>query len=161
MSKITEKERSFCRYYTLTGNYREAAARAGYSNPEKAGVKLLSAKRITEALDEFKPGMPVSDDVIRGLKRLAFGSISDAVSLLFAEELPKDLESLDLFCVSEIKHPKSGGLEIKFFDRLKALEFLASVTTDTANTLAEPFYKALEKSAEGLFAANGGDDYGI
>ena len=40
MSKITEKERLFCRYYVLTGNYREAAAKAGYANPEKAARVL-------------------------------------------------------------------------------------------------------------------------
>lgn len=157
MSKITEKERLFCRYYVLTGNYREAAAKAGYANPEKAGARLISGRKISETVAEMKSGMPVSEDVIRGLKRLAFGSIADAVSLFFAEEPPKNPDALDLFCVSELKRPKGGGLEIKFFDRLKALEFLATIAEGGSENGAEPFYRALERSAQGLFAADGGD----
>ncbi|CDD52605.1 terminase small subunit [Ruminococcus sp. CAG:379] len=34
----------------------------------------------------------------------------------------EQLSRLDLFNVSEIKKVKGGGLEIKFFDRQKALE---------------------------------------
>jgi hypothetical protein len=37
------------------------------------------------------------------------------------------MESLELFNVSEIKKPKGGGIEIKFFDRLKALEHLEAL----------------------------------
>ena len=33
---------------------------------------------------------------------------------------------MDLFLVSEIKRPKDGSMEIKFFDRLKALEKLGA-----------------------------------
>ena len=38
-----------------------------------------------------------------------------------------DIESMDFFNISEIKKPKGGGLEIKFFDRLKALEKLSAI----------------------------------
>ncbi len=62
-----------------------------------------------------------------GYQRLAFGDISDAVSLLYMENPSRgDLSSMDLFLVSEIKRPKDGSMEIKFFDRLKALEKLES-----------------------------------
>lgn len=58
---------------------------------------------------------------------MAFGNISDAVSLLYMENPSRaDLSSMDLFLVSEIKRPKDGSMEIKFFDRLKALEKLES-----------------------------------
>ena len=56
-------------------------------------------------------------------------------------------EKLDLFNVSEIKRPKGGGLEIKFFDRLKALEHLEQLCTGGDEDSALPFYKALENSA--------------
>ena len=161
MNKLTQKELLFCKYYQLTGNYREAAARAGFARPEKNGLKMLSSKRIADYIADMKPKAPVSDEVIQGLRRLAFGSIADAVGLLFADELPDNLDSLDLFSISEIKRPKSGGIEIKFFDRLKALEHLASLTEDSSARNVEPFYRALEKSAQGLFGEDGGDDYGI
>ena len=48
-----------------------------------------------------------------------------AISLLFMENPSVDkLKTMDLFSVAEIKRPKDGAMEIKFFDRLKALEKL-------------------------------------
>lgn len=57
---------------------------------------------------------------------------------------------MDLFGISEIKRPKGGGLEIKFFDRLKPLERLADMSTDEAADSALPFYQALENSAQAI-----------
>lgn len=64
--------------------------------------------------------------VTEGLRRLAFGDINDAVRLAFSDELPSpaELQRMDLFNVSEIKRVKGGGVEIRIFDRLKALERL-------------------------------------
>lgn len=62
-----------------------------------------------------------------GYYRMAFGGVADALKLLYTEN-PTDeqLSEMDLFMISEIKKPKDGMLEIKFFDRLKALEKLES-----------------------------------
>ena len=51
-----------------------------------------------------------------GLSRLAFGSIADAVRLMrrWEELSDEEIETLDLFCVSELKQSKGGGLEMKF-----------------------------------------------
>ena len=93
-----------------------------------------------------------------GLKQLAFGSVSDAVSLLYLsdEEILAKLPRLKLLNVSEIKRPKGGGMEIKFFDRLKALEKLKEdAPTNREEGLG--FYQALEKSVEnagGVFSDN-------
>lgn len=83
-----------------------------------------------------------------GLRRLAFGEIRDAVSLLFESEdsIVEKLPRLDLFNVSEIKRVKGGGMEIKFFDRLKALDRLLQ-EADDSDTAAVSFYEALERSA--------------
>ena len=60
-----------------------------------------------------------------GYRRLAFGGTADAVSLLYRDNpTAEELSELDLFRVAEIKKPKDGSIEIKFFDRLKALEKL-------------------------------------
>lgn len=87
-----------------------------------------------------------------GYKRLAFGSVSDALNLIFREEAPtkEELAEMDLFNISEIKRPKGGGLEIKFFDRLKPLERLAEMSESEAAT-AIPFYEALNGSAKALY----------
>lgn len=97
-------------------------------------------------------------EVCEGLRHLAFGEITDAVALLYEseEKISERLSSLDLFNVSEIKRVKGGGMEIKFFDRLKAIDKLREIA-EKENDVSEPtsFYMALEKGARAL---NG--DYG-
>lgn len=98
----------------------------------------------------------VDEQVNDGLKKLALGDVSDAVSLLFMsdEEILSRLPKLNLFNISEIKRPKGGGMEIKFFDRIKACEKLKeqAVKNDEASI---GFYQALEKSAQNVM--NGGE----
>lgn len=90
-----------------------------------------------------------SEIIEDGLTKLATGNIADAVSLLYLsdEEAMEKLPKLNLFNVSEIKRPKGGGLEIKFFDRIKAFERLReNVTGEKSEELG--FYQALENSIE-------------
>lgn len=91
----------------------------------------------------------IEEQVQAGLTELAFGEITDAVSLLFedGDTILQKLPKLKLFNISEIKRPKGGGMEIKFFDRIKALEKLRELTTDKGSQDLS-FYEALEKSAE-------------
>ncbi len=94
---------------------------------------------------------PEESAVKSGLRRLAFGGCGDAVALAFAEELPPPnvIEEMDLFNVSEIKRVKGGGVEIKFFDRLKALEKLYELETKQENkNSAAGLIEALSASAE-------------
>lgn len=96
--------------------------------------------------------MTEKETVKEGLKHLAFGSCNDAVVLAFAEELPPKtvIEQLDLFNVSEIKRVKGGGVEIKLFDRLKALEKLYEIENSCENgDKAAEIIKALTLSARG------------
>lgn len=64
--------------------------------------------------------------VAEGLRKLAFGDVNDAVRLAFCDEMPsaETLAGMNLFLVSEIKRDKGGGVEVRFFDRLKAIEKL-------------------------------------
>lgn len=90
--------------------------------------------------------------MIDGLGRLAFGNIQDAITLLFETEdsILSALPYLDLFNVSEIKRQKGGGMEIKFFDRLKAFEKLREMMDADEKQSCTSFYDALEKSAGNL-----------
>ena len=148
---ISEKEVEFCYHYVNTGNIRESAIKVGYNvNPEKSGMKLLSRARVSKELErlycEKKKNLLYRAYV--GYERLAFGSIADAVKLLYIENLDLDkLDKMDLFNISEIRRPKDGAMEIKFFDRLRALEKL-----EQANSLSKsdtvPFYRALENGVK-------------
>lgn len=96
--------------------------------------------------------MKENDYIKEGLKQLAFGKCNDAVFLAFAEELPPPslIENLDLFNVSEIKRVKGGGVEIKLFDRLEALEKLYEIENSSeSNDRAEELINALALSAKG------------
>lgn len=147
---LTEKEKLFCCNYTSNGNVKESALKAGYTiDPEKAGIRLLSKKEINDEVSRlysFKK-KNLLHRAYSGYERLAFGSISDPIMLLFSENpTQKMLESMDLFNISEIKKQKDGGLEIKFFDRLRAIDKLQESSATNENE-ALPFYKALEEGA--------------
>lgn len=81
-----------------------------------------------------------------GYRQLAFGSISDAVSLLYKEEpTVRELAKMDLFSISEIKRARDGAMEIKFYDRLKALEKLE--ISGNVNEGASSLLDAINRSA--------------
>ncbi len=84
--------------------------------------------------------------VKRGYERLAYGGIADAVRLLFTEEPDlAALDKMDLYNIAEIKRPKGGGMEIKFFDRIKALQSLEELNTAGGDSL--PLYRTLQECA--------------
>lgn len=157
---MTKREEKFCCYYSSNGNVRISAVMAGYgTNPEQVGLHLLLRSDITDRINKYrKAKLNLLDNLaVVGYERLAFGSIADCIQLLYMDK-PEDvskIEQMDLFMISEIKKPKDGSMEIKFFDRSKALEKLVELKQSSLqNTM--PLYKALENSAE-LFNGNGVD----
>lgn len=160
---LAEKEELFCQYFAQSCSPRESAARAGYTFPEKTAIKLLSQEAIQKHINFlFKENTKscLNEQAISGFKRLAFGSVADAVSLMFidGEPSPRALEEMDLFCVSEIKRPREGALEIKFFDRLEALERLSELSERNDAESSVPFYQAIEQGARAIGIA--GDELG-
>lgn len=152
---LTEKEKLFCTYYAESRNSRSAAARAGYGVfSSRSGLKLMRRKDIRTEIERIDRTRLVScEEIAAGYRQLAFGSVADALKLVYSEENPAaiELEKLDVFNISEIKRPKGGGIEIKFFDRMKALEHLEAMNSaDREENTALPFYAALEKSADAL-----------
>ena len=146
--RLSSREKEFCRIYAETRDKRLSAFEAGYKIlPSKSALKLLEKQKIREYLNSlYEKQSSFSGEVQAGFRRLAFGSVADAVKLIFAENMTDEqIESLDLFNVSDIKKPKGGGIEIKFFDRLKALEMLEALSEGNSDG-ALPFYKALERS---------------
>ncbi len=158
MKKLSGREELFCRFYVSCRNSGEAAFKAGYTIcPEIASKKLLSRADIRKRIEQIEKENTFSDEeVSAGLRRIAFASSADAVRLLLSDNYEDiDAQALDLFNISEIKRVKGGGIEIKFFDRIKALEKLGEFTGNIRSDNAKPFYAALENSAKAL---NGGED---
>lgn len=157
---MTRKEDKFCCFYSSNGNVRLSAVMAGYSsNPEQTGQQLLTRGDIAGRVKEYRDTR-VNDlrlMALLGYERLAFGSIADCIQLLYMEAPTlQRLEAMDLFMISEIKKPKDGAMEIKFFDRIKALEKLSEAQEDT-HEKSLPFYRALERSAD-MLSNNGVDN---
>lgn len=147
---LTEKEKLFCSYYAGFGDARGCAARAGFCvSPSKTAQKLLARQDIRAEINRLeKERRTFSAQAEKGLCRLAFGSVTDALRLMLCEETlsVEEIERLDLFNVSEIKRPKGGGIEIRFFDRLKALEKLSQISGGTESTESS-FVRALSEGA--------------
>ncbi len=149
---LTEKERLFCFYFAEDGDARGCAARAGFSvAPKRSAARLLGREEIRAEIAKLEKEKKAVNAVEKGLMRLAFGSVADAMRLMLCEDslTADEIEKLDLFNVSEIKRPKGGGLEIKFFDRLKALERLDKISGGEENSRSS-FIQALSEGAKNL-----------
>ena len=154
---LSEKEELFCKYFAESGAPRESAAKAGYALPEYSALKLLETGRVRDEIARIRK--IESEDIrslaVSGLKKLAFGSVADAVSLIFRAGASKEeLEKMDLFCVSEIKMPREGSMEIKFFNRLDALQMLFELAQAEETEATVPFYEALRLGASALAGEN-------
>ncbi len=154
MKKLTKKEKAFCRGFLERGSIAEAESFAGMS---KGGSELICRDDILEEIERLSQlqNKSLKQLARSGLKRLAMGNIADAVSLISMKDYDSEtLKNMDLFMVSEIKRSEKGQIEIKFFDRFKALEKLNDDCESPENTT--PFYDALMMGAETLNSdANG------
>ncbi|NLA76249.1 MAG: hypothetical protein GX851_00190, partial [Clostridiales bacterium] len=86
--KLTKREQDFCDYYFATRNSREAAIYAGYTlNPTRTGAKLLLKSAVSEEIRKRdKKNAARIEEICAGFRRLAFGSVADAVKLAYNEE---------------------------------------------------------------------------
>lgn len=151
-SALSKKEKLFCLSFVNSLDAELSAKEAGFTKgPKKKGQTLLLKSGIADEIARLKlmHERAMKNSAALGLEKLAFSSVSDAVSLLYMEAPSKEkLDSMDLFMVQEIKKPKDGAMEIKFFDRLKALEKLSTLTTkeEQSGTLLD----AIRQGAQNL-----------
>ena len=156
------QRKAFCRWYLALGSPAEAARKAGLpqETAEADAYALLQSSSCRSYLAELaaNPALPLRSLVIAGLSRLAFGSANDAAKLVFSDELPSDaaLNALDLFHVSEIRRDKGGGVEVKLFDRQKAMERLLECAESVdSSTAAAALLDALGGTSDETEAEHG------
>ncbi len=110
---------------------------------------LCKGGELTEANKKISGG-ECRGSVEDSLDRLISGRINDAVILARTppEELSdKEIGQLDLYNVSELKFGK-GVCEIKFADRLKAIEKLNEIRNQNAvDDAAQSFFDAIGEAA--------------
>ncbi len=150
---FTERQKTFLYHFIRLRNVHQAAVIAGYPD-EKAyryGMQILrhpkAAKFISNTLGTLTE---MSGNIVRSqLDRIVTGRVNDAVALAFADEplTAEQIARLDLDCISEIKHPKGGGCEIKFTDKLKAIESLHQISNSVnTNETAQSFLDAIRSA---------------
>ena len=147
MKECTSAQRkAFCAAYLQTMDPAGAAQQAGADD----GFELLQDQRVKNRLETLRAAAAAQilrEDVIRRLCQLAFGRSNDAVMLALSGEKEMDPRQLDLSAVAEFKRTDKGGLEVKFVDRIRALQALAELL---GGDEADPsdFFRALEAAGD-------------
>lgn len=147
--KLGKKDRALIIELLRSRSFFEACKRTGVEL--SAAFNKLKEKRFRNEIKELDGALsPLKNEALEGYRKIAFGNAGDALKLIFNEEPTKgELEGLELFNVSEIKRPKGGGLEIKFFDKLKALEKISQLTPEeNEKSGAELFLERLSEAEE-------------
>lgn len=154
------REKEFCRLMTVVADPIKAARKAGYKHPERAWSELAAREEIvSEIRRRCKNIRSVYENTaICGLYKLAYGGVSDALSLLYRDTLSEeDLSLLDLRNVSEIKRTDKG-IEVKFCDRIKAIDKLQELLgNSTEQGSGSGLLDAILTSAEALGNRSGSE----
>ena len=158
------KEKEFCRLMTVYADPIRAAREAGYKHPEKSWAELASEDEIVSEIRRLCSNMRsiYENAAVCGLYRLAYGGVSDALTLIYREDLSdRELSALDLTNVSEIKKTDKG-IEVKFCDRIKAIGALSQISgTQTTEGEGSGLLDAIRMSARALGDRNRMDQDGF
>lgn len=140
----SERQRKFCETYLRTMDPVQAARAAGRTD----GYRLLREKAVQERLEQMRSvgaTRILREDAVRRLTELAFGRANDAVALALAPpEARPDVNTLNLSAVAEFKVTDKGSVEIKFLDRIRALETLCTLLDGRITSSTSDFFQALE-----------------
>ena len=121
------RRKRFCECYLRTLDPAQAARDAG----ERDGWAMLADGAVQAELAELRAlraGTVRREDAVRRLAELAFGRANDAVAMALSPEREGlNVQQMDLSAVSEFKVTEKGAVEIRFLDRVKALEALCAL----------------------------------
>lgn len=128
------QKRRFAAAYLRTMDPWRAAEEAGLRD----GTAALGDRNVQKLLDQMRGdlnGQIRREDAVRRLCELAFGRANDTVRLALDRET--GIENLDLAAVSELKTKGDGTIEVKFIDRIRALEALCGLLEQETDGAAE------------------------
>lgn len=134
-AKLTDKQRRFCDEYLIDLNATQAAIRSGYSEKTayRIGAELLQKTSVAEQIEKRKAARVkrteiTQDFVLMELLKIAKADGTDfatvgkrnRVTITPTDDLPADKRA----AVAGVKKGKHGEIEVKTYDKLKALELL-------------------------------------
>ena len=102
---------------------------------------MCANQKDTELKKRIREGTVSREDVVRRLAELAFGRANDCVKLVLEENVK--LDKLDLSLLSEVKRNEKGTVEVRLIDRLRALEQLQVLASESGRDV-EAFMRALQ-----------------
>ena len=84
--------------------------------------------------------------LLEQMGRLAFARVNDAVKLAFLPEEERDvIGRLDLSALTEFRRSGAGTVEMKFTDRMRALERLLELSGPSGEEQLEQFLQRMEE----------------
>lgn len=138
-TKLTDKQKMFCKEYMIDLNATQAAIRAGYSEKtaQMISSENLSKPIIQEYLKELKAKRSEklevrANEVLQELYNWAYGDFTEIMQLsaLEIKELPIEIRRLIIGFKRTVKHFGEDGqnteeiIEVKFVDKAKAMEMI-------------------------------------
>lgn len=151
------KEKEFCRFMTVHGDPQRAAVQAGYKEAQSVWPELMAREDVAQEISRRMKNIRsiYRSTAVCGLYRLAYGDITDALTLLVSDHIGESaLRGLDLACIAEIKRTDKS-VEMKFCDRLKAIDRLAQILTSDGDAASgSSLIEAMMRSAEAIGEAN-------
>lgn len=147
---MTNQESIFCENLAATQNAVSAAILSGFTDePEKAAAKMLEKSAVRRRCKKLIKNSIDTLSAVAGLYKIAFSNPTSAVSGVFSEDV-SDLKNADLFSVSEIKRGANGTVEIKFFDKIRALQALSELSPTQNESKLKGFYEAIMLGAKSV-----------
>ena len=88
-------------------------------------------------------------EIVKELRRLIKSKNNDAVKLAWlGQEAVQDIDKLDLRGVVELKRSEKGCFEVKFVDKLKALDLLERLCSREDGAELDAFLEGLRDGEE-------------
>ncbi len=135
---LPSEKRRFAAAYLRCFDAESAAQTIGRSD----GIRMLTTPAVQRELELQRGQCDICRaDIVRRLAQLAFGRANDCVKLVL-QEAP-EVDALDLSLLSEVKRNDKGTVEVKLIDRIRALEQLMTLGTQSTDC-AEAFFAAAE-----------------
>ncbi len=135
---LPSEKRRFAAAYLRCFDAEAAAQTIGRSD----GIRMLTTSAVQRELELQRGQCDICRaDIVRRLAQLAFGRANDCVKLVL-QEAP-EVDALDLSLLSEVKRNDKGTVEVKLIDRIRALEQLMTLGTQSTDC-AEAFFAAAE-----------------
>ena len=167
MMRLKKREMEFCRLAAVLGNPEQAARRAGYKHPDEAWPALIMRQDIADEIRRAarEVSRVYRDTLLCCVYRLMSADNTDALRLVYHDDMSdREIREMNLSGVAEIKRTKDKSVEIKFFDRIKALDKFAELSDASADGASSGgLLEAMRLSAQALsrmHADEVGDDAG-